>query len=213
MLENLFNNYYFQNVLYCVIFLLISVSIIDFMKKRGIEIKNKFNFKKIDYEFLINLTCLSFFIRIVFEQIQIYFAIKQSDVSIKISVLSLLVFFIVRCIITPITEEIIFRFGLYEFMSTKIKNVSAIILSSIVFSILHGYLIYDTILLTLLSIIWTYSYFKKENLFYPIILHFLHNCYALIGYANINNIYYILFGVITFIIWVILTLKAQKKKN
>lgn len=212
MLNNLFDNYYFQNILYCAIFLLLSASIINFMKKREIDIKGKFNFKKTDYGFLIKLACLSFFVRIVFEQIQIYFDINQSDVSIQISFLSLLVFFIVRCIVAPITEEIIFRFGLYEFMNTKIKSVLAIILSSIVFSILHGYLTYDTILLTLLSIIWTYAYYKKSNLFYPIILHFLHNCYALIGYANISNNYYILFGIITFVIWLVLELK-QKRRN
>ena len=54
------------------------------------------------------------------------------------------------------------------------KSALAIILSSLIFSILHGYLIIDTILFTILGIIWTYPYFKKKNLLYSIILHFLH---------------------------------------
>ena len=112
-----------------------------------------------------------------------YFNLSQSDVSFEITIMSIIFFFVARCIVAPITEEIMFRFGLYELMNRKMKSILAIILSSLIFSILHGYLIIDTILLTILSIIWTYSYFKKKNLLYPIILHFLHNCYALISYA------------------------------
>ena len=67
MIEVLFDNYYFQTVLYCAIFILFSFAIIDTMKKKKINIKDKFSIKNIDYKFLIKITCLSFFLRITFE--------------------------------------------------------------------------------------------------------------------------------------------------
>lgn len=212
MLENLFDNYYFQNILYCAMIIFFSLSIIDTMKKRKINIKDKFSIKNIDYKFLIKITCLSFFIRIIFEQLQVYLNFSQTDVSFEITLWSVIFFFFARCIIAPITEEIIFRFGLFEFINSKTKSNLAIFLSSIIFALLHVYTIFDTILMTVLSIIWTYAYLKKQNLLYPVILHFLHNLYALICYSNINNMYYIIFGIIMFIIWLILELK-EKRSN
>lgn len=213
MLDDLLNNYYFQSIFYSVIFILLSFAVIDTMKKRKIYIRDRFSIKNIDYKFLIKITCLSFFVRIIFEQFQVYLNLPQSDVSFKITLWSIIVFFIARCIVAPITEEIVFRFGLYELINRKMKSTLAIILSSLIFSVLHGYLFIDTILFIILGIIWTYPYFKKKNLLYSIILHFLHNCYALIGYANINNSYYIIFGIITFIIWLLLELNKKRSNN
>lgn len=213
MLDDLLNNYYFQSVLYSAVFILLSFAVIDSMKKRKIYIRDRFSIKNIDYKFLVKIICLSFFLRIIFEQFQLYLNLPQSDVSFKITLWSIIIFFIVRCVVAPITEEIVFRFGLYELINRKMKSTLAIILSSLIFSILHGYLFIDTILLTILSVIWTYSYFKKKNLLYPIIMHFLHNCYALITYANINNSYYIIFGIITFIIWLLLELNKKRSNN
>lgn len=190
-------------------FILFSFAVIDSMKKRKINIKDRFSVKNIDCRFLIKMLCLSFFLRIIFEQFQLCLKLSQTDVSFKITLWSIVFFFVSRCIVAPITEEIIFRFGLYELMNRKMKNILAIFLSAFIFSVLHGYLTIDTIILTILSIIWTYSYFKKKNLLYPIIMHFLHNCYALISYANINNSYYIVLGIITFMIWLLLELKKR----
>jgi len=213
VLDNLINNYYFLNVLYSLMFILFSVSTIDYMKKRKLNFKSRISIKSIDYKFLLKITCFSFFIRILFEQIQLYFNIKQTSETYNVTVLSLITFFLVRCIIAPITEEIVFRFGLYEILNKRTKSVWAIIVSSIIFSVLHGYLTFDTVLLTILSVIWTYSYYKKENLFYPIIVHFFHNVYAMISFANINNIYYIIFGIACFIVWLILKIKKEVTKK
>lgn len=209
MLDNIINYYYFQNVVYSLMFMLLSISVIDYMRKRKINIKSRINVKNIDYKFFLRIICFSFFLRIFFEQIQLCLNINQTSESFNVTAMSLITFFIVRCIVAPITEEIIFRFGLYEIINTKIKSVWAIIVSSIIFSVLHGYLTFDTVLLTILSIIWTYSYFTKKNLLYPIVLHFFHNVYAMIVFANINNIYYIIFGIICFIIWLMLKLKKE----
>ncbi|MGN0993009.1 MAG: lysostaphin resistance A-like protein [Bacilli bacterium] len=212
MLDNIFNDYYFQNIFYCIFIIFISICVIKVMKKRNVNLKDRISFGDISWQFLVRIIFFSFFIRIIFEQILIYLNISQTDLLFEITFSSVIIFFIVRCIIAPITEEIIFRFGLYEFINTKVRSAFAIVLSSFIFAILHGYLIFDTILLTFLGVIWTYAYFKKKNLVYPIILHFLHNCYALVSYSNINNSYYVLFGILSFIIWVVLVIK-QKRGN
>ena len=209
MLDNIINNYYFQNIVYSLMFILFSVSTIDYMKKRKLNFKSRINTKSIDYKFLLRISSFSFFIRILFEQIQLYLNINQTSEVFNVKILSLITFFVVRCIIAPITEEIVFRFGLFEIINKKTKSVWAIIVSSIIFSVLHGYLTFDTVLLTILSIIWTYSYFKKKNLFYPIIVHFFHNVYAMISFANINNICYIVFCIVCFIGWLILKIKKE----
>lgn len=211
MLDNIFNDYYFQSIFYCIVIIFISMCVIKVMKKRNVNLKDRVSFDNISWQFLVRIICFSFFIRIIFEQILIYLNISQTDLLFDITFSSVIVFFIARCIIAPITEEIIFRFGLYEFMNTKIKGGLAIILSSFIFAILHGYLIFDTILLILLSFIWTYAYFKEKNLVYPIVLHFLHNCYALVSYSSINNSYYVLFGIVSFIIWFVLVVKQKKR--
>lgn len=213
MLDNLINNYYFQNVIYSLMFILFSVSTIDCMKKRKLNLKSRIDIKNIDYKFLFEIICFSFFIRILFEQIQLYFNIDQTGEVFNVTILSLITFFVVRCIIAPITEEIVFRFGLYEILNKRTKSVWAIIVSSIIFSVLHGYLTFDTVLITVLSIIWTYSYCKKKNLFYPIIVHFFHNVYAMISFANINNIYYVIFGIVCLIVWLILKIKKEVTKK
>lgn len=60
MLDNLINNYYFQNVLYSLMFILFSVSTIDYMKKRKLNFKSRISIKIIDYKFLLKITCFHF---------------------------------------------------------------------------------------------------------------------------------------------------------
>ena len=181
-------------------------------EKEKVYLKDKLDIQNIDYEFLLQLTCFSFFIRILLDQIQITLKITITDLSFKITIFSILISIISKCIVVPLAEEIIFRFGIYEIMNKKIGRIMAIILSSVFFSVIHSYLLYDTFILAILSIIWTYSYYKKQNLIYPIILHFLHNCYSIIGYIDFNNVYYIIFGILC-LITCLLTLLYKKRSS
>ena len=66
------------------------------------------------------------------------------------------------------------------------------------------------VILLVISLIRNYSYFKTNNLIYPIILHFIHNIYAIIGYIDLNNIIYIVFEVICFAIYILLLKTVAK---
>lgn len=181
MFDKIINNYYFSNIIGTCILILICLSLVDFMKKYNIIIKDKINFKSFDFRFFIKILFFSFFIRIFLEQIQKYFNFSSDNYIFDITFLSILVYFTTRCIIAPIVEEIIFRFSIYEFIKLKTGAIFSLIVSSIIFSCIHGYSFFDTFILFSITVIWCYSYYKSDNLIYPILCHFFHNICALVS--------------------------------
>ena len=214
-MSDLINNFYFIRVAFIVIIVLIGVSVIDTMKKKySLNLNTKFNFKKIDLNFLIRLITLSFVLRILIEQTIYFLPIDATVSNIPINFWNIVLEIITTCLFAPIFEEIIFRFGLYEYLNKKIKsNVIVMLLTSIIFSAIHFYGIDGFVILLVISLIWNYSYFKTDNLIYPITLHFIHNIYAMIGYIELNNIVYIVFGVICLIIYILLKIKSSSKNT
>ena len=75
---------------------------------------------------------LSLGLRIILEQYLI--PISASDTFVPNSVLQLIVQFIATCLFAPVCEEIIFRFGIYEYMNKKdISNIFNMFITSIIF--------------------------------------------------------------------------------
>ena len=214
-MSDLINNFYFIRVLFIVMIVLIGVSIIDTMKKKySISLNTRFDFKKTDLNFLFRMMSLSFVVRIFIEQTIYFLPIEETISNIPINFWTIVLEIITTCLFAPIFEEIIFRFGLYEYLNEKIKSkVIVMLLTSIIFSAIHFYGIDGFVILLVISLIWNYSYFKTDNLIYPIILHFIHNIYAMIGYIELNNIIYIVFGVICLIIYMLLKIKSSSKNT
>ena len=212
-MSDLINNFYFIRVLFIVMIVLIGVSIIDTMKKKySISLNTRFDFKKTDLNFLVRMMSLSFAVKIFLEQTIYFLPIEETISNIPINFWTIVLEIIATCLFAPIFEEIIFRFGLYEYLNKKIKSkVIVMLLTSIIFSAIHFYGIDGFVILLVISLIWNYSYFKTDNLIYPIILHFIHNIYAMIGYIELNNIIYIVFGVICLIIYMLLKIKSSSK--
>ena len=153
---------------------------------------------------------LSLFLRIILEQIITLIDINKTIVIGPSNILEIIMEFIATCIFAPICEEIIFRFGLYEKLNKKFNIGISILITSIIFSIIHFYKLDGIIILLTISTIWNYTYYKTNNLLYPIILHFLHNLYALISNFVIDNVFYIILGILSFVIYIILSFKRQK---
>ena len=214
-MSDLINNFYFIRVLFIVMIVLIGVSIIDTMKKKySISLNTRFDFKKTDLNFLFRMMSLSFVVRIFIEQTIYFLPIEETISNIPINFWTIVLEIITTCLFAPIFEEIIFRFGLYEYLNKKIKSkVIVMLLTSIIFSAIHFYGIDGFVILLVISLIWNYSYFKTDNLIYPIILHFIHNIYVMIGYIELNNIIYIVFGVICLIIYMLLKIKSSSKNT
>ena len=193
--------------------ILIGIFLIDNLKNKDkLNVKEKLNINKINIKFLFKMFFLSLFLRIILEQIITLIDINKTIVIGPSNILEIIMEFIATCIFAPICEEIIFRFGLYEKLNKKFNIGISILITSIIFSIIHFYQLDGIIILLTISTIWNYAYYKTNNLLYPIIFHFLHNLYALISNFVIDNVFYIILGILSFVIYIILSLKDRRIK-
>ena len=211
MLDQIINNFVFSRLLYIVIVTLIGFAVIsDLKKKDKIEIKEYLNVKKINITLLFKYLFLSFIVRILLEQLVVFINIPSTDIQVPVNILEIIAEFIMSCIFAPIFEEIIFRFGLYKKLKKKLNFFISILVTSIVFALIHFYNIDGFIILLGISLIWHYSFYKTNNLIYPILLHFFHNLYAVSdNLLDYSNYWYILL-VISTIGYIITITKKQK---
>ena len=96
---------------------------------------------------------------------------QQSSVPFLYS----LVEFIAFVIVAPVIEEFIFRGILIHIWATKWKTSSAIILSSLIFGLLH----FNPIGASIAGIVWTLLYIRTGSLFIPIVAHAMNNTLAI----------------------------------
>ena len=206
-MEKLLSNFYVEWSLFIIFIAFVAIASIDILKnKHNIDIKNKINYKNIDFKFLLKMIFLSLGLRIILEHHLI--PTNENDV---LGTIQLIIQFIATCIFAPICEEIIFRFGIYEYINKKgISSIFSMIITSITFAIIHFYGINATIILVIISYIWNYTYYKTNNLLYPILLHFIHNLYAITSNFITNNNFYINFSVLSIVIFIVLSIKRQK---
>lgn len=214
-MSDLIKNFYVIRVIFVVMIVLTSIFVVDTMKKKySIELRDKLILRNIDFNFLVRMISLSFVLRILIEQTIYFLPIEETTSNITITFLTILIEAITTCLFAPIFEEIIFRFGVYEYLNKKIKsNIMVMLLTSILFSAMHFYGIDGFIIILIISLIWNYSYFKTNNLVYPIIMHLSHNIYVMVGYIGFNDKVYILFGFICLIIYILLKIKSSSKNT
>lgn len=207
MIDQITNNFYFMKLEYIVMVVIIGFAVMNNLNNKS-KIKIKEYIKGIDIYILFKYMFLSF---IIVTTVQLVFiSNNKQEILNSFNILEILAQFITNCIFAPIFEEIIFRFGIYKKLNKKINIFISIIITSILFSLLHLYEIEGFIILLGISIVWNYVFYKSNNLVYPILLHFIHNLYALaIDFFNYNNYLYILL-LLNIIGFIILT---KKQKN
>ena len=113
------------------------------------------------------------------------FPAEDFDLGIDKMMILLLAEFLIVAVLVPIVEEILFRGILYKGLRQKLGFISAAILSSIIFAVLHiqSHLVWQAnlILITVilcLSLGITYAYEKTGNLWVCIIIHMINNAIA-----------------------------------
>ena len=107
--------------------------------------------------------------------------------SMSAGYLPLLGSFISTVIISPISEELIFRGVFLNRLKLVVPTVFAIFISSLLFGALHsfGSMISALVFALCMSIL----YLKTENICVPILAHFTNNLFAeIIRIADINNV-------------------------
>lgn len=88
------------------------------------------------------------------------------------------------CVIIPIMEELIFRGWLFtKVAQTKLGNIGALILTAIIFTIIHSQ--YENsvtfIMLLFFGLLLGYTRYKSNNISYSIAIHILFNSLAIMA--------------------------------
>ena len=139
--------------------------------------KQPFDVKKaIIYGLLAICVChifFSFITTILFSQIfPITYEQTQSS-SIYMDILCGL-------ILAPISEEALFRLGLYSLLKRQLKEKSAIVLCALIFGVMHGYNALGVVSCCLAGLVFTLIYERTGNIWYSILAHAMCNLHSLI---------------------------------
>lgn len=114
-----------------------------------------------------------------------YVSANSNNIAEAIKIVSGPVLLIALGILGPITEEIIFRGILVGKLSKKIPTIICMIISSILFMLIHVHTIAIEEILYYLSffttgIIYSITYYKTKNITLTIILHIMNNFPAIL---------------------------------
>lgn len=112
------------------------------------------------------------------------FYVPSMSLSNSIPILGV---FISTVIISPISEELIFRGVLLNRLKLVTPAIFAVLVSSLLFGALHSY--GSVISAFVFAVCMAILYLKTENICVPILAHFLNNFFAeLIRYADYNRL-------------------------
>lgn len=82
-------------------------------------------------------------------------------------------------ILAPVTEELIFRAGLFRYLRTRIPRILALMLPALLFAMLHGNLAAFLPLCTL-GVIFACAYERTGSIAVPMIAHALFNLHTIV---------------------------------
>ena len=82
-------------------------------------------------------------------------------------------------VVVPIIEEIVFRGLFYKLLRSYFSIVPSMLMSSIIFSIVHKNILVSIVLFSL-GLILCYSYERNKSIIYPIAIHSLFNLLMLL---------------------------------
>ncbi len=155
-------------------------------------VNNKFSFKNLNLQLLVSIIGFALCFIFISAEIENIIALivgrpeSQGLIAVLAKIEGLSGFFIAVALMVflpAITEEILFRGIIQSNLITKFGIKKGIVITSILFSIIH---LYPSVLVPifLLSLMLGYLYSKTNNLFYPILLHILNNLIVVILIRN-----------------------------
>ncbi|EPD52292.1 CPBP family intramembrane glutamic endopeptidase [Paenisporosarcina sp. FSL H8-0542] len=109
----------------------------------------------------------------------INFLSEQNIEPVSRSALSLIIPIISTAILTPIWEELFFRGIVLRKLTKRFKPITAILISSLIFAIVHSGFI-GIAHAFLMGCMLAYFYLLKQNIWIPIILHAVINLVAIL---------------------------------
>lgn len=191
--------------------------------------KCKVEFRNFNYQMVIPLLalalgryllCIPFFEGDNLSQLHLNNSINSSFFTIFYKCLATL-------ILAPIFEELIFRYYIYNGLTQRYSIFTAILVSTLMFSLIHVFNIKSIFPSLIFGAISCYIYYKTNNLLYSILLHFFSNVIAISKqifkseyYQILDSIHYgilllftMIVGICTCIIAIKLILMIQNKSS
>lgn len=92
---------------------------------------------------------------------------------------ALAVMFFMAIVVAPVTEELVFRAGLYRFLRTRIPHWAALLIPALLFAALHSSLS-SLPQLVALAVVFSLAYERTGNIGVPIFAHCLFNLNTLL---------------------------------
>ena len=174
--------------------------------------KHPFDFKKIELNKLLFFTCVGFLLNVVITTVvngigillpQEMIDALNTSTDAALTGQPFVLILLGTGILVPILEELVFRYGICGTMARK-NAIAAIIVSSLVFGIVHGNLIQGTYA-TVLGLVFGFVYLKTKNIWYPAIMHMaINSSTVVVSYLEMPWLYAVLavasiVGIIIFI--------------
>ncbi|MBQ2832733.1 CPBP family intramembrane glutamic endopeptidase [Methanobrevibacter sp.] len=126
------------------------------------------------------------------------FLVNFSIPSMSIDYLPMVGSFLTTVVVSPISEELLFRGVFLNKFKLFIPTVFAVLITSLLFGALHSF--GGMISAFVFAICMAILYLKTENIFVPIFAHFLNNLFAeIIRLSDVNNILFTNYFVMGFV--------------
>ena len=104
---------------------------------------------------------------------------QSSESSLYLISDSVAILIMVYCFATPLVEEIIFRYFIFNFLNRRIKKAAVtVVITAALFGIYHIHPV-QALYGFLMGLIITYSYYRHRVLSVPFIVHMAANAVAL----------------------------------
>ena len=182
--------------------------------------KHPFDFKKIEVNKLLFFMCIGFLLNIVITLVvsgislvlpkELVDALNAST-DAALTGQSFALILLGTGILVPLLEELVFRYGICGTMARK-NALAALIVSSLVFGIVHGNLIQGTYA-AILGLIFGIVYLKTKNIWYPAIMHMaINSSTVVVSCFNLPWLYAVL-AVVSIVGIVIFIKKYPELKN
>jgi uncharacterized protein len=92
-----------------------------------------------------------------------------------------LAFLVVPVLIGPILEEFVFRYAILGSLMKRMKTVYAVLLSSLLFSVMHLHFnLTNLAIYAFCGIVFSFIYIQTKNILTPIIAHVLMNAFVML---------------------------------
>lgn len=154
-------------------------------------------FKNFDFKYSVCSTC--FFIGVMF--LLTYLLFVSGAVLFVKSKVEFSYLFVVKLVqvilVSPFVEEYIFRYLPCKFIN-KNNFISMVLLSSILFTLLHNFNNYQMLLVFMSGILLFYICYKRSNMVYSFISHSVYNlCVSILAYTN--SFWYLVVSLVCFL--------------